>query len=115
MSKPMADDPFFEQLFRAAEPADGELAKAPSRLKAKVYSALLTQQTASDPLLSVSATEASGRTLCVFEKAIEVLPVGEAIKSLNFCRVCHARVAAEKIENAPIYWPHCPYSEFQNR
>ena len=115
MSKPMTDDPFFERLSAATEPSDGKLAKAPSRLKAKVYSALLSQQTASGPLLSVSATEASGRSLCVFEKAVEVLPVGEGIKCLNFCRVCHARVAAEKMENAPIYWPHCPYSDFQNR
>jgi hypothetical protein len=115
MNKPMTDDAFFEKLSGATEPAEGELAKTPSRLKAKTYSVLLRQQTASGPLLSVSATEASGRSLCVFEKALEVLPVGEGIKGLNFCRVCHARVAAEKIENAPIYWPHCPYSEFQNR
>jgi hypothetical protein len=89
--------------------------KAPSRLKAKVYSALVSRQTASGPLLSVSACEADGQSLCIFEKAVEVLPVGEAVKSLNFCQVCHARIAAEKIENAPIYWPHCPYVEFQNR
>jgi hypothetical protein len=115
MSEPIREDPFFERLSAATETAAGELTKAPSRLKAKVYSALLSQQIASGPLLSVSATEASGRSLCVFEKAVEVLPVGEGIKRLNFCRVCHARVAAEKMENAPIYWPHCPYSEFQNR
>ena len=115
MSKPITDDSFFEKLSAATELADGKLAKAPSRLKARVYSALLSQQAASGPLLSVSATEAAGRSLCVFEKAVEVLPVGEGIKALNFCRVCHARVAAEKMENAPIYWPHCPYSEFQNR
>jgi hypothetical protein len=115
MSKPITDDSFFESLARAAEPVDGPLAQTPSRLKAKVYSALLKQESGSGPLLSVSATEESGRALCVFEKAVEVLPVGEGIKSLNFCRICHARVAAEKLENAPIYWPHCPYSEFQNR
>jgi hypothetical protein len=115
VSKSMTDDLFFEKLSAATQPADGMLATTPSRLKAKAYSALLSQQTASGPLLSVSATEASGRSLCVFEKAVEVLPVGEGIKALNFCRVCHARVAAEKMENAPIYWPHCPYSEFQNR
>ncbi len=115
MDKPKTDDSFFEKLSAATEPAGGTLTKSPSRLKAKVYSALLSQQTASGPLLSVSATEASGRSLCVFEKAVEVLPLGEEIKALNFCRVCHARVAAEKMENAPIFWPHCPYSEFQNR
>jgi hypothetical protein len=29
--------------------------------------------------------------------------------------VCHARVLAERLEHAPIYWPHCPYVRFQNR
>ncbi|MCI0418564.1 MAG: hypothetical protein L0312_04970 [Acidobacteria bacterium] len=80
MNKPMTDDPFFEKLSAATEPADGKLAKAPSLLKAKVYSALLNQQSASGPPLSVSATEASGRSLCVFEKPVEVLPVGRESK-----------------------------------
>ena len=115
MNEPMTDDQFFGKLSGATESAVGTSTKAPSRLKAKVYSALLSKQTASGPLLTVSATEAAGHPLCVFEKTFEVLPVGEAIKGLNFCRVCHARVAAEKMENAPIYWLHCPYSEFQNR
>lgn len=111
----MTDDSFFEELSSATEAELGKMARTPSRLKAKVFSALLARQAESGPLLSVSGCEASGRPLCVFEKAVEILPVGERIKSLNFCRVCHARVAAEKMERAPIFWPHCPYSEFQNR
>jgi len=39
--------------------------------------------------------------------------VGETVKSLNICRVCHARVLAEHLENAPIYWGGCPYVEFK--
>ena len=66
MSKPMADDLFFENLSAATEPARGEPAKTPSRLKAKVYSALLSQQTASGPLLSVSASKATGRPVLPF-------------------------------------------------
>jgi len=115
MSKPNADEEFFSRLAANDEAAEATPIKAPSRLKAKVYSALVRRQTAYGSLLSVSASEANGQSLCIFEKAVEILPVGDGIKSLNFCRVCHARVAAEKIENAPIYWPHCPYAEFQNR
>ncbi|MCI0423366.1 MAG: hypothetical protein L0387_43690 [Acidobacteria bacterium] len=115
MSKPNTDEEFFSRLSANVEPAEATPIKAPSRLKAKVYSALVRCQTASGPLLTVSASEANGRSLCVFEKAVEILPVGDGIKSLNFCRVCHARIAAEKMENAPIFWLHCPYAEFQNR
>jgi len=115
MSKPESGERFFELLAARSEPAQSDPAKAPSRLKARVYSALMRHQSASGPLLSVSGCEENGQSLCVFEKAVEVLPVGERIKSLNFCQVCHARIAAEKIENAPIFWPHCPYVQFQNR
>jgi len=44
---------------------------------------------------------------------VQVAPVGERAKSLNLCRVCHARVLAEHMENAPIYWNGCPYVEFK--
>jgi hypothetical protein len=113
MSSRFTDEAFFESLARSVETFLA--VKAPSRVKAKVYSALMRRQAASGPLLSVSETEARGRSLCIFEKAVEILPVGESVKSLNFCRVCHARVAAEKLKNAPIYWAHCPYAGFQNR
>jgi hypothetical protein len=42
------------------------------------------------------------------------VPVGTAIRSMNPCRICHARVLAERMEQAPIFWPGCPYSEFHN-
>jgi hypothetical protein len=84
-------------------------AKAPSRLKARIYSALLQEQTRTAPLLSLSKNRAEGRRLCVFEQLVQIAPVGETAKSLNLCRVCHARVLAEHFENPPIYWPGCPY------
>jgi hypothetical protein len=81
-------------------------------LKAKIYSALVKQLSESGPLLSLAATKAAGRGLCVFEEAIALLPVGERIGSMNPCRVCHARVLAERVDHAPIFWPHCPYAGF---
>ena len=89
--------------------------RAPSRLKSRIYSALLERQRQDGPLLSLSAVKQGGRRLCVFEELVQIAPVGEAAKQPNFCRVCHARVLAEKIENAPVYWPGCPYAQFQNR
>ena len=52
--------------------------------------------------------------LCVFEELVRIAPVGEAAKSLNICRICHARVLAEHMGNAPIYWSGCPYVELKN-
>ena len=109
------EDKLFEWLSEESDPKEDSTASAPSRLKARVYSALLQRQVEAGPLMSLTETEAGGHALCIFEKLVEISPVGETLKSLNYCRVCHARVAAEKIENAPIYWPHCPYSQFQNR
>jgi hypothetical protein len=40
------------------------------------------------------------------------LPLGEGIGSMNPCRVCHARVLAERVDHALIFWPHCPYAGF---
>lgn len=97
-------DRFFEAL---AEHAEAPASRAPSRLKSRLYSALLAQQA---PLLSLSETT----HVCVFEKLVQIAPVGEAAKSLNFCRVCHARVLAEHLENPPIFWHHCPYTGFKN-
>jgi hypothetical protein len=51
----------------------------------------------------------------VFEEIVRIAPVGEAPERVNWCRVCHARVLGERVENAPIYWAHCPYVRFQNR
>jgi hypothetical protein len=89
--------------------------RAPSRLKARAYSAIVRAQQKTGPLQSLTQSEVDGYRLCVFEKLVQIAPIGEQAKSPFFCSVCHARVLAERMENAPIYWPNCPYAVFQNR
>ncbi len=85
---------------------------APARLKARIYSTLVRRQQESGPLRSLTETKAEGRNLCVFEQAWTLAPIGKGMKCLNLCRVCHARLLAEKMEKAPIYWSGCPYVDF---
>jgi hypothetical protein len=110
----MTDDRWLERLAAATEPESDGPERAPARLKAKIYSALMKQVTAAGPLLSLEATRTSGSGLCVFEQALAALPAGERIGSMNPCRICHARVLAEHLEHAPIYWPNCPYAAFHH-
>ncbi len=100
----------FSQLKETTE--QGEV-RAPSSLKARLYSALVRSQQESGPLASLDATVASGREICVFEKLVQIAPVAQKVKSPFFCQVCHARVLAENFDNPPIFWPHCPYVEFK--
>lgn len=109
--KPLQDDELFARLAERVEPAE-DADRAPTRLKAKLYSALARRQQASGPLLSLTDTQTAGRGLCVFETVWEKLPVGEAAKRFNCCSICHARVLGERMERAPIYWDHCPYVAF---
>ena len=111
----MNDERFFTRLAARTDAVKGTDERAPSRLKSRIYSALVAEQAASGPLLSLPATQAAGRPLCVFENLLCVMPVGEPVTSMNPCRVCHARVLAEHIESPPIYWPHCPYVAFRRR
>lgn len=108
----MDDDRWLERLAGEVDFNTADLARAPARLKAKIYSALVNRLTETGPLLSLTATKSAGGGLCVFEEAIALLPVGERIGSMNPCRVCHARVLAERVDRAPIFWPHCPYAGF---
>jgi hypothetical protein len=94
------------------EPSD---MKAPSRLKSRIYSALMRHHAASGPLLPLPATRAAGRGLCVFESLTSACPTGTRVQQMNLCSVCHARVLAELVEGAPIFWHDCPYVGFQNR
>ena len=89
--------------------------RASSRLKSRIYSKLVETQAASGPLRSLTETRAANRKLCVFEELVQISPVSEGLKRRNPCRICHARLLGEHVENAPIYWPHCPYVLFQNR
>lgn len=86
---------------------------APSRLKARIYSALMLRESASKRLRSIPETKAEGRKLCVFEELVRIAPVATNMKSLNICRICHARVLGEAMEKPPIYWANCPYVEFK--
>jgi len=108
----LPDDLFFEQIADEVELHDST--PAPARLKATVYSALMLLEAAVGPLMSVNEVAARGNKLCVFEQLVQIAPVGETVKSLNYCRVCHARVLAEHFENPPIYWPGCPYVHLKN-
>ena len=104
----MSDDLFFK-LTKSSD----EYRKAPSRLKSRIFSALMRRQEESGRLLSLSETRRAGNQLCVFEQLVQIAPVGEMLHSFNCCRVCHARALAERIERAPIWWPGCPYVMFQ--
>jgi hypothetical protein len=106
----MSDDLWFERLADAT----GDLwqERAPARLKSTIYSALVARMAESGPLLDLADVKRSGGRLCVFETALTVLPRGTNVSSMNPCRVCHARLLGERMENAPIFWPGCPYSEF---
>jgi hypothetical protein len=86
---------------------------APSSLKAKLYSALVREQQKSGPLASLDETVAAGYGICVFERLVQISPVGERAKSPFFCQVCHARMLAEAFDNPPIFWEHCPYVAFK--
>ena len=101
---------FMERLSSRAEL--GAAAKSSSRLKSRIYSALMRAEAASGALASLSQCESAGGALCVWEKLVKITPVGERAKSLNFCNVCHARVLGERFEHPPIYWSGCPYVEF---
>ena len=108
----MDEERFFTMLARKTDTAPAVSARAPARLKSRLYSAIVAELSASGPLRSLPATKAAGRNLCVFENLLGVIP-DERIGSMNPCRICHARLLAERFESTPIYWPHCPYVEFQ--
>lgn len=113
MSDMTNPEEFFEKVFADADPAGRSGDRAPARLKSRTLSRLALRQAESGPLLSIRETKAAGRGLCFFEELARLAPSSEKFKRRNFCRACHARKLAEMLEQAPIHWPHCPYSEFQ--
>ena len=113
----MPDDDLYEQLtplFYGLASAEHE-EPTPSRLKSRVYSALIWAQQETGPLQTLTESEAAGRGLCVFEKLVQIAPIGERAKTPFFCWTCHARILAEHMQSAPIYWSNCPYAAFQER
>lgn len=107
----LPEEQLMERLASEIELTDDQ--RAPVDLKARVYSALMQREAETGPLASLSECKAHGGELCVFEQLVEISPVGVSVKSLNFCRVCHARVLAEHLESPPIYWNGCPYVYFK--
>lgn len=104
------EDLEFSSLLRDEEKV-GE--RAPASLKARLYSAFIHQQQSHGALASLDDSVAAGYGICVFEKLVQIAPIGEKAKSPFFCQVCHARVLAERFDNPPIFWPHCPYVAFK--
>ena len=109
----MAEDSPDKLWLEFAASAEAAPEDAPARLKSKIFSRLNLEQAKEGPLASFSESKAAGRALCVFEEIVEHAPTGDAIKRLNICRVCHARVLAEQLDKAPIWWAGCPYAQFQ--
>lgn len=107
------DDQWLE--FAEAADAASEEQPAPARLRSNIFSRLNLEQVKDGPLASVSESKAEGRGLCVFEEIMRVAPVGEEVRQLNYCRVCHARVLGENLDNAPIWWEGCPYADFHRQ
>ncbi|HVN78993.1 MAG TPA: hypothetical protein VMW38_08350 [Terriglobia bacterium] len=112
--RPIPDDELFGQLAHESE-ALGEAVRSPSRLKSRVYSALVRRQQQSGSLLNLTETRHAGHELCVFEVLWEHLPLTTGAKCFNCCSICHARVLGEQAEHAPIFWGGCPYVAFQKK
>jgi hypothetical protein len=113
MAEPKKTDRDFQELAASVKLAKPGATRAPARLKARVYSALMLAEAAQGELRDMAETRKAGRGLCAFEELVRMAPVSRKLKSANICRLCHARVLAEMLEKPPIYWPHCPYAEFK--
>ena len=107
----MDSDRFFTTLADETGPTPDD-ERAPARLKSRIYSRLLAEQAATGGLLSLTETRESGRSLCVFEAAVVLTSLPDTVQRKNTCYVCHARHLAEHLDEAPIFWPNCPYSDY---
>ncbi|GEM_PF-1572248 len=107
------EEELFEHFAAGIEPGVSTTIQAPSRLRSRIYSALMLLESAQGRLRSIPATKAEGHDLCVFEELVRIAPVGQKLRSLNICRLCHARLLGEVMENPPIYWGNCPYVDFK--
>ena len=104
------EDREFSRIF--TEPEDAH-ERAPSSLKARLYTALVREQQTTGPLASLDANVSAGRGVCVFEKLVQIAPIGNEAKTPFFCGVCHARILGEHFEKPPIFWSNCPYVAFK--
>jgi len=94
-------------------PDEAALDRVSTCLKSRIYSALVQTASEQGPLVPLPETRAAGFGLCVFEQLVAITPTPSALQEFQYCRVCHARVLGERVEDAPIFWPNCPYSDFQ--
>lgn len=101
-----------ERFFAELAAATDVERRAPTRLKSRLYSALMREAAASGPLRPLGACEQAGHPLCVWETLARTASAG-TLDGFNYCRVCHARVLGERIERAPLAWHGCPYADFQ--
>jgi hypothetical protein len=104
------EDRLFALLARLDDAVEEE--RASSRLKSRLYSALMRHQEQSGPLRGLGETRAHGYGLCVFESAWQRAISADAAQRFNCCRVCRVRVLAEHVEGTPIHWRNCPYVAF---
>ncbi len=110
----MSDANWDRQFSRILAESENAEERAPSPLKARLYTALIREQQATGPLASLDATVAAGRGVCVFEKLVQIAPVGKKSKAPFFCSICHARILGENMDDPPIFWSDCPYVAFKN-
>jgi len=103
------DDKWDELLTASADASSAPAVS--SRLKSRLLSQLVRLEQAQGPLRILSDNKMLGDTLCVFEEIIAAMPSSD-LQSRYPCNVCHARVVAERVEKAPIYWPGCPYARY---
>lgn len=106
-------DSNWEREFRRIFAEPGEKEAAPPSLKARLYTRLIREQQESGQLASLDATVAAGHEVCVFEKLVQIAPVGDRLKTPFFCGVCHARIIGEHLNRPPIFWSNCPYVAFK--
>ncbi|MSV34766.1 MAG: hypothetical protein EXQ47_04110 [Bryobacterales bacterium] len=82
-----------------------------SRLQSRIFSKLIQLEQEQGALRVLSESRAAGERLCIFETVVAALP-SDDLQSRNPCAVCHARILGERVEQAPIFWPGCPYAKF---
>ena len=108
----MYDDFDYGEVQAILQAADAEEpSHISSRLRSRIFSRLIQLEQEQGPLRVLSESRAAGEKLCVFEAAVAALP-GNDLQARNPCAVCHARIVAERVEQAPIFWPGCPYARF---
>ena len=107
----MYDNGEMQRILQAAETEAEVPGRMSSRLKSRILSKLIQLEQEQGPLRVLSESRAAGEKLCIFETAVATIPSNN-LQSRNPCAVCHARILGERVEQAPIFWPGCPYSTF---